>query len=130
MDYKQNVQIFDDFRKMMRGLEALERQLGETINTADCAIGDCRHKLELDYPTNRKDRTLICQKIRDYGIERRNAKDTLMVLEEMINFAKNNKTVLNQLDSIFGKTKNALKNVEKDRVYKVRVLKDLFGDTI
>ena len=130
MDYNKHLKALDDFRKSLRDMDTIRNQLNDTIHEADSAIGDCRHKLEIDYPTTRKERTAICKVIRDYGIERRKAKNAEQVLNELFSFADNHKQLINELDNLYGKIKKAKESVEKEKSYKVRVLTEMFGDEI
>lgn len=130
MDYNKYLKALDDFRKSLRDMDTIRNQLNDTIHEADSAIGDCRHKLEIDYPTTRKERTAICKVIRDYGIERRKAKNAEQVLNELFLFADNHKQLINELDNLYGKIKKAKESVEKEKSYKVRVLTEMFGDEI
>ena len=130
MDYNKYLKALDDFRKSLRNMDTIRNQLNDIIHEADSAIGDCRHKLEIDYPTTRKERTAICKVIRDYGIERRKAKNAEQVLNELFSFADNHKQLINELDNLYGKIKKAKESVEKEKSYKVRVLTEMFGDEI
>ena len=130
MDYNKYLKVLDDFRKSLRDMDTIRNQLNDIIHEADSAIGDCRHKLEIDYPTTRKERTAICKVIRDYGIERRKAKNAEQVLNELFAFADNHKQLINELDNLYGKIKKAKESVEKEKLYKVRVLTEMFGEEI
>ena len=130
MDYNKHLKALDDFRKSLREMETIRNTLNTIIHEADSAIGDCRHKIELDYPTTRKERTAICKTIREYSIERRKAKNAEQVLNELFAFADNHKQLINELDNLYGKMKKAKESVEKEKTYKVRVLHNLFGDEI
>ena len=130
MDYNKYLDALNVFRKSLRDMDIIRNQLNDTIHEADSAIGDCRHKLEIDYPTTRKERTAICKVIRDYGIERRKAKNAEQVLNELFVFVDNHKQLINELDNLYGKMKKAKESVEKEKTYKVRVLTEIFGDEI
>lgn len=130
MDYNKYLDALNAFRKSLRDMDTIRNTLNTIIHEADSAIGDCRHKIELDYPTTRKERTAICKTIREYSIERRKAKNAEQVLNELFTFADNHKQLINELDNLYGKMKKAKESVEKEKTYKVRVLTEMFGDEI
>ena len=130
MEYKEYLDIINKFRKLLRDLPNIQKRISDTIHDADSAFGDIRHKLELDYPTTRKERTAICKAIKDYSIERRKAKNEENVVKELYDLSVKYPKLANDLDDIAGKMNKAIKDIEKDRVYHVRILNNMFGDEI
>ena len=128
--YQFYIDSLNNFRKCLRDVFVLKEELDEIVRDADFAMGDCRHKLELDYPNSAKERTKICRAIQKSGQERRIAKNCLMVLDEFIKFAESKNTLPNELDAIYGKMQKAKKTVEGPRSYRTRILSDLFGEDI
>ena len=128
--YQFYIDSLNNFRKCLRDVFTLREELETIIRDSDFAMGDCRHKLELDYPRSAKERTRICRAIQKSGQERRTAKDCLMVLEEFVKFAESKGTLPNELDAVYGKMQKAKKVVEGPRSYRTRILSDMFGDDI
>lgn len=96
------------------------------IKEADMAFCDIRHKCEIDYPKNRSTRTKICRLMKEYSVRRRNAKETLEVITPLVRFLDKNTHASNLIGQMANETRKALENTRRSKVYKARVLPELF----
>lgn len=126
-DTKRWVTIVDDFRKLLNEVESLKNMIVEDIKEGDLAFGDIRHYVELNYPTERSEKTKVCQSIKEYMDSRRQAKDAFEVLKPFLEMHEANR----KLNTIVGKCANemiaAQKRKESDKVYRPRILSELFN---
>lgn len=110
---------------LVRGKEALVyihnnyNNWGEIVNESDQAIGDIRHYVELNYPEDAESQQLVCELIRDYSKRRRMYKDMQCIFESVLDI---NKDIYEKIN----KVKTVASRQEAGRVYRPRVLNELF----
>lgn len=110
---------------LVRGKEALVyihnnyNNWGEIVNESDQAIGDIRHYVELNYPEDSESQQLVCELIRDYSKRRRRYKDMQCIFESVLDI---NKDIYEKIN----KVKTVASRQEAGRVYRPRVLNELF----
>lgn len=129
MDYEelyQAVNRINDFRRMIRTLEANRSMMEAEIIEADKAFGDIRHFVE-NKKTDAKTRTKLIKLMKEFSDQRRRAKDGLAYTEALMKFLQDEKN----LDQRLGKVANDMTKVRNNmegRVYHPRVLKELFEE--
>lgn len=125
LDGKEVVKTVGAFRELMNEVQEAVNICEAEIVEADKAFGDIRHFCELDYPTDRKRKTLVCQLMRDYGKRRRKAKDLLEVLKPLAELC-GDKKFMNRIGRIANEAAAAQRRVEGERRYAPRVVEELF----
>ena len=126
MDCRQTVHVVDEFRKLCNELNTTKNILEEEVLEADKAFGDIRHYCELHYPTTRSGKTKVCRLIKELSDRRRAAKDALAVLAPLIEFLGENPKLCNEFGKIANGMRKQLNQIEGERHYNPRVLKELF----
>lgn len=96
----------------------------EQVNRADKLTQDYLHKLELD-DLNYSERAKLATKLRDCRQQRREYKDTVEILEPLVQFLESDKgkNMTNLLREALGKTRKAEERMET-RTYRPRILPD------
>lgn len=126
-DYERAAAIINDFRNLVMEVGTIERACRAEVTEADLAFCDIRHKCEIDYPkNNRSMRTKICRLMNEYSVRRRNAKETLEVITPIVKFLDKNTHISNSIGQMNNETRKALENTRRSKVYKARVLSELF----
>lgn len=99
--------------------------MGVNRNLATLVVKGCqiRHYCELQYPTQRRDKTKVVRLIHDFSVKRRECKNYLEVLAPLFESNLVEEKQLMNVNRIINQIK---KNQEKNRAYKPRVLEDLF----
>lgn len=127
--YSKAVVVMRDFKDLLNNIGSIKNQCNMEIKECDQAICDARHYCELDYPTNRKDRTRVCQILRDYSKRRRIAKDTLDVLNPLDEWC-NTHRIANDISRIANEMGKIATHIESNRTYRPRILEELFKKSI
>lgn len=125
-DYERAAAIINAFRDLVMGIKSIDKACQTEIKEADMAFCDIRHKCEIDYPKNRSTRTKICRLMKEYSVRRRNAKETLEVITPLVRFLDKNTHASNLIGQMANETRKALENTRRSKVYKARVLPELF----
>ena len=132
--YKNAVRVVNEFKDLLNSLKTTLNICDLEITEADKAFSDIRHLCELDYPNTHKGKTEVCRIIRETSLSRRIAKDTEEVLKPLVDFLEISSlksfNSTNQFIQALSKTANEMKKAENKvtntRVYKPRVLNELF----
>ena len=117
------VEVLVNFKEVMNYVRQNHGVWDSTVQECDKAFGDIRHYCELQYPTQRRDKTKVVRLIHDTSVKRRECKDYLEVLAPLFESGLIEEKHLNNLSRIINQIK---KNQEKNRAYKPRVLDELF----
>lgn len=117
------VETLAKFKEVMNYVRQNHSVWDSTVQECDKAFGDIRHYCELQYPTQRRDKTKVVRLIHDTSVKRRECKDYLEVLAPLFESGLIEEKQLNNLSRIINQIK---KNQEKNRTYKPRVLDELF----
>lgn len=124
------VQAVKDFKEALVYVQSNYSYWNNVVQDCDKAFGDIRHYCELQYPTRRKNRTKVCQLLRDYSIERRKYKDLVQVTKPIFEISENmdNKSK----NFLFTQIKEACKLNEQTqpgtRYYRPRIVTELFEE--
>lgn len=117
------VKVLSEFKDVMNYIRQNQSVWDSTVQECDKAFGDIRHYCELQYPTERKDKTKVVKLIHDTSVLRRQCKDYLEVLNPLFESDLLDMKQINNIAHVINQIK---KNQDKQRVYKPRVLEDLF----
>ena len=120
------VRIINDFRRLIRTLEANRSMMEAEVLEADKAFGDIRHFIE-NKKTDPKKRTKLVKLMKEFSDQRRRAKDGLAYTDALMKFLQEEKN----LDQRLGKVASDMTKVRNNmdgRVYHPRVLKELFEE--
>ncbi|MBP2656238.1 MAG: hypothetical protein H6Q73_3807 [Firmicutes bacterium] len=123
--YKEARNIADEFSRITREVPGSIKFYLDEKNICDKAISDIRHFAEFNKTDRTTDRKLI-RTLREYSKRRREADDNIKILKPLAEFIDNNSVALNRLDQLRGEMKKMAQYVESDRVYKPRILEELF----
>ena len=117
------VKVLSEFKDVMNYIRQNQSVWDSAVQECDKAFGDIRHYCELQYPTQRRDKTKVVRLIHDFSVKRRQCKDYLEVLNPLFESNLIEEKQLMNVNRIINQIK---KNQEKNRAYKPRVLEDLF----
>lgn len=112
------VETLANFKEVMNYVRQNHSVWDSTVQECDKAFGDIRHYCELQYPTQRKDKTKVVRLIHDFSVKRRQCKDYLEVLAPLFESNLVEEKQLMNVNRIINQIK---KNQEKNRAYKPRV---------
>lgn len=117
------VETLAKFKEVMNYVRQNHSVWDSTVQECDKAFGDIRHYCELQYPTQRKDKTKVVRLIHDFSIKRRQCKDCLEVLAPLFESSLVEEKQLMNVNRIINQIK---KNQDKNKKYMPRVLEELF----
>lgn len=117
------VETLAKFKEVMNYVRQNHSVWDSTVQECDKAFGDIRHYCELQYPTQRKDKTKVVRLIHDFSIKRRQCKDYLEVLAPLFESSLVEEKQLMNVNRIINQIK---KNQDKNKKYMPRVLEELF----
>ena len=117
------VETLAKFKEVMNYVRQNHSVWDSTVQECDKAFGDIRHYCELQYPTQRKDKTKVVRLIHDFSIKRRQCKDYLEVLAPLFESSLVEEKQLMNVNRIINQIK---KNQDKNKKYMPRVLDELF----
>ena len=101
----------------------------ENVGREDKRLQDLVH--ELEFSQNAKERNRVATKLQRSRKVRRENKDTVLMLENIVNFFEEpqNKKVLNQMVQLLGTQRKQEKMILSERTYKPRV-EESIGNTL
>ena len=117
------VETLAKFKEVMNYVRQNHSVWDSTVQECDKAFGDIRHYCELQYPTQRKDKTKVVRLIHDFSIKRRQCKDYLEVLAPLFESSLVEEKQLMNVNRIINQIK---KNQDKNKKYMPRILEELF----
>lgn len=117
------VETLAKFKEVMNYVRQNHSVWDSTVQECDKAFGDIRHYCELQYPTQRRDKTKVVRLIHDFSVKRRQCKDYLEVLAPLFESNLVEEKQLMNVNRIINQIK---KNQDKNKKYMPRVLEELF----
>lgn len=117
------VEVLANFKEVMNYVRQNHSVWDSTVQECDKAFGDIRHYCELQYPTQRKDKTKVVRLIHDFSVKRRECKDYLEVLAPLFESSLVEEKQLMNLNRVINQIK---KNQDRNKKYMPRVLDELF----
>ena len=101
-----NSVTLSEFLNWLREVKADHSHAQDTLKWCDDATQDILHKLELE-PIKYKERARIATKLQSIRRERRAAKDTIRVTEDMAAWIDSNSAVIKTLERLLGSVRKA-----------------------
>lgn len=117
------VEVLANFKEVMNYVRQNHSVWDSTVQECDKAFGDIRHYCELQYPTQRKDKTKVVRLIHDFSVKRRECKDYLEVLAPLFESSLVEEKQLMNVNRVINQIK---KNQDRNKKYMPRVLDELF----
>lgn len=118
----------EEFLNYIRETERTYREALSDEQKANTQTQDILHALELNNH-NYHDTAKLAVKLTEIRKERRSAKDLTAKTLPVVEWAKNNRSILNSLEQLLGKVRKEEKNI-RDRFYTPRTetVKNILGD--